>query len=148
MPFSRSWSTERLTRLIGTAKPTPSLPPEVVLICWSMPITLPSAPISGPPELPGLIEVSVWIAPSILNWVSESIERSVAETIPTESDCSWPNGLPIAATGAPTWIESESPSAIGFRSSPSGSTLIRATSAFRSVPMISAGTWLRSPNST
>ena len=89
--------------MIGTAKPTPSLPPEVVLICWSIPITLPSAPISGPPELPGLIEASVWIAPSILNWVSESIERSVAETIPTESDCSSPNGLPIAATGAPTW---------------------------------------------
>ena len=46
-----------------------------------MPITSPSASSSGPPELPGLIEASVWIAPSIWNWVSDSIERSVAETI-------------------------------------------------------------------
>ena len=67
-----------------------------------MPITWPAGLSSGPPELPGLIEASVWIAPSIRNWVSESIERSVAETMPVESDCSWPNGLPIAATGVPT----------------------------------------------
>ena len=40
VPFSRSWSSERATRPIGTAKPTPSLPPEVVLICWLIPITL------------------------------------------------------------------------------------------------------------
>ena len=93
---------ERSARSIGTAKPTPSLPPEVVLICWLIPITLPSASSSGPPELPGLIEASVWIAPSIWNSVSDSIDRSVAETTPTESDCCSPNGLPIAATGSPT----------------------------------------------
>ena len=46
-----------------------------------------------------MIEASVWIAPSIWNWVSDSIERSVAETTPIESDCSSPKGLPIAATG-------------------------------------------------
>ena len=46
-----------------------------------------------------MIEASVWIAPSIRNSVSDSIERSVAETTPTESDWFWPNGLPIAATG-------------------------------------------------
>ena len=85
-----------LDEVTGIAKPTPSLPPEVVSICWLIPITRPSASSSGPPELPGLIEASVWIAPSILNWVSEWIERSVAETIPTDSDCSSPNGLPIA----------------------------------------------------
>ena len=67
-----------------------------------MPITSPSASSSGPPELPGLIAASVWIAPSIGKSVSDSIERSVAETTPTESDCSSPNGLPIAATGSPT----------------------------------------------
>ena len=87
------------TRSIGTAKPTPSLPPELVLICWLIPITWPSASSSGPPELPGLIEASVWIAPSIWKLVSDWIERSVAETMPTDSDCSSPNGLPIAATG-------------------------------------------------
>ena len=47
-----------------------------------MPITWPSASSSGPPELPGLIEASVWIAPSIWNSVSDWIERSVAETTP------------------------------------------------------------------
>ena len=49
-----------------------------------------------------MIEASVWIAPSISNWVSDWIERSVAEMTPTESDWSSPNGLPIAATGCPT----------------------------------------------
>ena len=75
-----------------------------------MPTTWPSASSSGPPELPGLIEASVWIAPSISKSVSESIERSVAETTPTESDWFWPNGLPIAATGSPTWTSVAEPS--------------------------------------
>ena len=66
---------------IGTAKPTPSLAPELVSICWLMPSTRAPASSSGPPELPGLIEASVWIAPSIWNWVSDLTERSVAETI-------------------------------------------------------------------
>ena len=87
---------------IGTAKPTPSLEPELVSICWLMPSTRAPASSSGPPELPGLIEASVWIAPSIWNWVSDLTERSVAETTPTESDCCSPKGLPIAATGWPT----------------------------------------------
>ena len=73
-----------------------------------MPITSPLASSSGPPELPGLIEASVWIALSIANSVSDWIERSVAETIPIESDCCSPNGLPIAATGSPTANSSRS----------------------------------------
>ena len=101
VPFARSWSSERLTRSTGTAKATPSFPPEVVLICWLMPITRPSASRSGPPELPGFTEASVWMPPSIWKAVSDGIERSVAETIPTESDCSCRNGLPMAATGWP-----------------------------------------------
>ena len=36
-----------------------------------MPITRPSEPTSGPPELPGLIAASVWIAPEIWKSVSE-----------------------------------------------------------------------------
>ena len=67
-----------------------------------MPSTRPRASSSGPPELPWLIAASVWIAPVIAKPVSESIERSSAETTPTDSDCSSPNGVPIAATGAPT----------------------------------------------
>ena len=75
-----------------------------------MPITRPAASSSGPPELPGLIEASVWIAPSIWNWVSDLTDRSVAETTPTESDCCSPKGLPIAATGWPTTRSASSPS--------------------------------------
>ena len=75
-----------------------------------MPTTRAPASSSGPPELPGLIEASVWIAPSIWNLVSDSTERSVAETTPTESDCCSPKGLPIAATGWPTTSSLSSPS--------------------------------------
>ena len=39
-----------------------------------------------------MIEASVWIAPSIWNWVSDLTERSVAETTPTESDCCFAEG--------------------------------------------------------
>ena len=38
------------------------------------------------------------------------MERSVAETTPTLSELSLPNGLPIAATGWPTTTCAESPS--------------------------------------
>ncbi len=100
--------------------------PELVSICWLIPITRAPASSSGPPELPGLIEASVWIAPSIWNWVSDLTERSVAETIPLESDCCSPKGLPIAATGWPTWISASSPSSSGCRSKPSGSILQQA----------------------
>ena len=50
------WAT-LLAVLIGTAKPIPTEPllPVPVAICELIPITLPPASISGPPELPGLI---------------------------------------------------------------------------------------------
>ena len=51
-----------------SAKPMPTLPSEPsppVSICELTPITWPSALSSGPPELPGLIAASVWIASSI-----------------------------------------------------------------------------------
>src|SRR3954462_757122 len=64
-----------------------------------MPITRPSEATSGPPELPGLIAASVWIAPEIWKSVSEATERSTAETIPTDSDCACPKGEPQAAPG-------------------------------------------------
>ncbi len=125
----RSWSSDRLATSIGTAKPTPSLPPESVLICWLMPITLPSPSTSGPPELPGLIAASVWTAPEMANAVSDSIERSTAETTPIESDWRSLNGEPIAATGSPTSTSVEAPSGSGRSVSPSGSTFTSATSA-------------------
>ena len=130
----------------GTANPTPSPPPLDDLICELMPITRPRALSSGPPELPRLIAASVWIASPMRNWVSDSMSRSSAEMTPTDSDCSSPNGDPIAATGDPTSRSREEPSWSGVSVSPSGSIFSRPTSAFRSVPTIFAGTRLPSAN--
>ena len=113
-----------------------------------MPITWPFESSSGPPELPGLIEASVWIALSMPKLVSPSTVRLVAEITPIESDWSSPKGLPIAATGSPTVKLERSDSWTGWRLRPLGSTLIRATSASASKPTTWAGTRLRSPNST
>ena len=88
--------------MTGIAKPTPELLPELEAICSLMPITSPFESSSGPPELPGLIDASVWIALSIPKLVRPSTVRLVAEITPTESDWSSPKGLPIAATGSPT----------------------------------------------
>ena len=148
MPPERNCASERFTAEIGTAKPTPSLAPELVSICWLIPTTRPAPSSSGPPELPGLIEASVWIAPSIWNWVRDLTERSVAEITPTERDCCSPKGLPIAATGWPTTRSLSLPSPSGRIFNPSGLTLSRATSAKGSNPSTSAGTTLRSGNST
>jgi hypothetical protein len=61
--------------------------------------------------------------------VSELMERSVAETTPTLSELSCPNGLPIAATGSPTTMSVESPSGTGLTGWSSGSTLRSPTSS-------------------
>ena len=118
------------------------------MICWLTPITRPSPSTSGPPELPGLIAASVWIAPEMRKLVSDWIERSIAETTPIDSDCCSPNGEPIAATGSPTSTPVLSPSGSGRRLRPSGSILSSAMSAFGSAPMTSASTVLPSANST
>ena len=76
-----------------------------------MPMTLPSASSSGPPELPGLIAASVWIR--LLSGLVEPsvvIERPVAETMPLVTEFEYvPSGLPIAITSWPTLSASESP---------------------------------------
>ncbi|CAM5732793.1 hypothetical protein STENM223S_09162 [Streptomyces tendae] len=67
LPVSMSsWATY-LAWLIGMAKPRPiepawPVPKPPLLVDWIaelMPITLPCASSSGPPELPGLIDASV-----------------------------------------------------------------------------------------
>ena len=80
--------------------------------------------------------------------VSDWIERSSAEMTPTESDCSSPNGLPMAATGAPTCRSLVEPSGSGRSVRPSGSIFSSATSANGSKPLTSAGTWLPSAKRT
>ena len=110
VPLSSScWATS-WTVLLGTAKPIPTEPPPLppVAIWEVMPITRPEASISGPPELPGLIGASVWIASLIEKPFGDWISRWTAETIPAVAVRSSPNGLPIATTGSPTrtWVES------------------------------------------
>ena len=121
----------------------------MLLICAVIPITRPRASKSGPPELPWLIGASVWIASTRLNLeVSESTERFVAETTPTASEFSFPNGLPIAATGSPTVTAAESPRGTGASACAEGATLISPTSSNTSQPTIFASTRSWSWNST
>src|ERR1700739_1177089 len=99
----------RTSLLDGVANPTPELEPSpwplVLLVSiWSFrPITWPEALISGPPELPGLIGASVWIAFGIVNWFGAWIVRPSALTIPAVTVLGRPNGLPTAITLSPTW---------------------------------------------
>ena len=48
-------------RLIGMAKPRPMLPREVEMMALLIPTSRPLASTSAPPELPMLIEASVWM---------------------------------------------------------------------------------------
>ena len=72
----------------------------------------------------------------------------MAEITPIVSDWFSPKGLPIAATGSPTWMLSEEPSRSGVSDRDSGSTLSSATSAYGSSPTMRAPTRLPSENST
>ena len=59
-----SWRTTWATCWLGMAKPTPMLPaswPRLALAV-RMPTTSPAVLTIGPPELPGLIGASVWMA--------------------------------------------------------------------------------------
>ncbi len=63
-----------------------------------MPTTSPALDTSGPPELPGLSEASVWITSSISRPPTERSERPSADTTPAVTVDSKPSGLPIATT--------------------------------------------------
>ena len=100
MPSSRNCATIDLAMLTGMAKPTPLLefdtPP--VSICAFTPITSPRRFIKGPPELPGLMAASVWIACGIEKVVKAGIVRPKALTMPRVRVPSSPKGLPMATT--------------------------------------------------
>ena len=49
---------------VGTANPIPTLPPERLMMAELMPISSPFMLTSAPPELPGLIDASVWMKSS------------------------------------------------------------------------------------
>ena len=102
---------------------------------WSLrPSTSPLALSSGPPELPGLIGASVWIAPGIVQPFGALIERP-ALTIPEVTVSGRLNGLPIATTSSPTWAVEESANVSGCSSEAGASTLITPTSVDGSVPI-------------
>ena len=90
-----------------------------------MPTTSPSRSTSGPPELPGLIAASVWIAGYVVSWLGCGWRRpraarrrpdgSVALTMPEVTVASRPNGEPIATTFSPTEILFDWPMLAGLQ---------------------------------
>lgn len=106
------------------AKPRPMPPPVVADVPGGCaiaelrtPITSPRAFTSGPPELPGLIAASVWIA--LMNAASSSppadTGRLSALTMPVVTVPASPSGAPTATTGSRRDDDraSESPSSSG-----------------------------------
>ncbi len=106
-----------------------------------MPISSPLLLVSGPPEFPGLIGASVWIASrtALLSWTFVSPVRTgrcMALTIPDVTVPLRPSGLPTATTSSPTASASELPKAVAR--SPVASIFTTARSEVGSVPMILA----------
>jgi hypothetical protein len=91
--------------------------------------------------LPGLIDASVWIAPTRCAFCPFSdgtrTYRSSALTIPVVTVLVSPRGEPSATTGSPTWRFSDFPSVIAGRSVASFA-LITARSVSGSLPTIVA----------
>ena len=73
------------------------------------PMTSPLRFTSGPPELPGLMEASVWMKFSYV--AMPTSERPVALMTPTVTVWSSPKGFPMAMAHSPTRSASELPSA-------------------------------------
>jgi hypothetical protein len=98
-----------LMLLIGMAKPRPMLPPVEEAIQVFMPMTSPWMFTRAPPELPLLIEASVWMKSLI--FPSGPPERLTALTMPAVTEDTRPRGLPIAMAQSPTRTVEESPRA-------------------------------------
>ena len=148
VPLSRSSGSTRRAVATGTAKPMPTEVPVGEKIMVLMPIMRPPASSSGPPELPGLMEASVWIICWMMRPSSASTGRPRPETMPVVSDRSWPNGLPIASTFWPTRRSVESPNGITVSGVPPGSKRITARSFSGSAPTSAASCSLPSQSVT
>jgi hypothetical protein len=145
-PVLISSTATRRAWLIGMAKPNPMLPPWVpvsgfspsVSIAASTPMTSPFAFTSGPPELPGLMGASVWMA-SKNTWGATPDDcpgctgRSTALTMPLVTVSARPSGEPTAMTGSPTATPVELPS-VRAGNRPTPSALMIAMSAYGSRP--------------
>src|SRR5581483_4359657 len=105
-----------------------------------MPMTSPCQFMSGPPELPGLMAASVWIASS-MRGPSGSCTGRIELTMPRVIVPESPKGLPIAYTFCPTCRSRESPRTAGTRS---GALIwMTARSCARSLPTMVARYFLR-----
>ena len=142
-PLAMSWAMMSLAMLIGIENPMP-WPVDTMAVL--MPTTRPSRFSSGPPELPGLIEASVWMNASYV--ATPTRVRPVAEMMPAVTVRSSPNGLPMAMAHWPMRSLSESPSSATGRAAPPGSTLSTARSVFGSRPTMVAGNFLSSDRRT
>ena len=71
--------------------------------------------------------------------LGRAVERYSAETMPVETDCSLPKGLPMAMTHSPTTMSLESPISMGVSSAAEASfTRMTARSLDGSAPTSSA----------
>ena len=95
----------------GIANPIP-IEPDGPNIAVFIPITSPSILNNGPPELPWLIDASVWIKSSYLD---NPILLFLAEIIPDVTVPPRPKGLPIARTQSPILDLSEFPNLTGVK---------------------------------
>ena len=146
-PFSISCSEIHLAWSIGMAKPSPMLPdwapgaaPKVAM-AELMPTSSPLRLTSAPPELPGLMAASVWMALRTDSSPAASPGRTgrfLALTIPVVTVPLSPSGEPMATTVSPTRRSSEEPSSTACRLS-TPSTRMTARSELGSSPTISAG---------
>ncbi len=85
-----------LAMFTGIAKPMPMLPPLPERIAELIPTSSPRRFTSAPPELPGLMEASVWMKSSYPSGLMPV--RPSALTMPAVTVCCSPNGLPMATT--------------------------------------------------
>src|SRR5512146_84116 len=129
---------------MGIANPIPTEPPVLEKMLLLTPTTSPTAFTSGPPELPGLMEASVWIIPTYTpawSWDGSRL-RPTALTTPAVTDGSalpsrYAYGLPIATTHSPIIRFSLEP--MGTVGSPVASTFSTAMSVWGSSPSTRAG---------
>ena len=111
-PYLINWVITFDAALAGIAKPIPIEPDwPGAIIAVLIPITSPSKLNKGPPELPWLIEASVWIKSS---YRVKFISLFLAEIIPEVTVPPRPNGFPIATTQSPTRALSEFPNFTGI----------------------------------
>ena len=100
---------------------------EVAYLADTMPTTSPYWLNRGPPEFPGLMEVSVWI---MLKGVPSTLmARFTQETMPPDMEkVSSPRGLPMVQTLSPTLTPAEEPITTGLSMASPGSTFSTAMS--------------------